>query len=656
MSRGVNAPTKRIVILSTLLFFLFSILIVQYYKIQILEHEKWKGFADRQHYILLKEPFKRGRFFSNTSIPSKQGSEEIPLVYDVQKFHLYIDPLSIEEPFRASIINKIVQVVRASPKEQKKMKEQFLKKSRSRRLALWLSQEQHDQLSLWWNGFVKGKRIPKNALYFVADYKRCYPYGPLLGQVLHTVQEIKDEKTGGMIPTGGLELYFDKVLSGSYGLRKIMRSPRNQFDTGELVRTPEHGADIYLTINHVLQAIAETELEKGVLKHEAASGYAVVMDPATGEILALAQYPYFHPERYKEFFNDPVKIHHTRVGAITDAIEPGSVIKPLNLAIGLLGNTLAKTPLFDPEEIVATSNTKFAGRSKPLVDTTPRPFQNMNIAVKKSSNVYTARVVEKVVQTFGAPWYKERFCQYGFGKPTGVELLSETWGFVPTPGKKTRNGTQEWFLGTSHAMSMGYNIQVSYLQLARAYCTLANGGKLVTPTLVRKIVKGSEVLLDHTGPERVEKFPQILPPEVTKRMIRAMKYVTKPLGSASRGEVVGYSEAGKSGTAKKNFNGKYSDIHYRATFVGIAPANQPRLVIVVGMDEPKYGFVPNLGKNHNGGVCAAMVFSQIARQCLEYLEVTPDDPSSYPKTDPRYRPGKKDWMEENQLLLEMFKT
>jgi cell division protein FtsI (penicillin-binding protein 3) len=145
-----------------------------------------------------------------------------------------------------------------------------------------------------------------------------------------------------------------------------------------------------------------------------------------------------------------------------------------------------------------------------------------------------------------------------------------------------------------------------------------------------------------------------MPPGVSRRLLTAMKYVTKPGGTCSRADVVGYSEAGKSGTCKKNFDGKYSEIYYRATFIGITPTSRPRFVILVGMDEPKYGYVPGIGKYHNGGVCCAIVFNKLAKRVLEYAEVAPDDPASLPKTDRRYKAGKRDWYEENQILQKLY--
>lgn len=287
---------RQLLILAFIMFFLFSLLIAQFFRIQILEGEKWEKVAKRQHFFIVKEPFQRGTFYSNTSI--KKGHPEAPqaFVIDVQKYHLYIDPQSIPAKQRKPIIAFLLSKLDLTAQEQLTFSQAFARKCRSRKLAMWLDAKERDQIMEWWLPFSKKQKIPQNALYFAADFQRSYPFGKLLGQVLHTVQEIKDEKTDQSIPTGGLELYFNKYLQGKAGKRKLMRSPRNAFETGEIIAEPENGADIYLTINHYLQAIAEEEIEKGVKKCKAKAGWAVMMDPYTGEILALAQYPFSIPQ------------------------------------------------------------------------------------------------------------------------------------------------------------------------------------------------------------------------------------------------------------------------------------------------------------------------------------------------------------------------
>jgi cell division protein FtsI (penicillin-binding protein 3) len=198
------------------------------------------------------------------------------------------------------------------------------------------------------------------------------------------------------------------------------------------------------------------------------------------------------------------------------------------------------------------------------------------------------------------------------------------------------------------------------IQILRAYSILANGGFLVKPTIARKIVKkdqsGQEVvLIDHTNPERMAQFPRVLDASIVKRVIQSMRYVTKPGGTATKADVPGYTEVGKTSTTKKIINGLYSEYLYCATFAGFTPATNPAFVLVVTMDEPEYGYIPGIGKNHNGGNCTASVFREIATRSLAYLGITPDDPYGYPHGDPRSDLNKTSWMPEARKLQEMYK-
>jgi len=528
---------------------------------------------------------------------------------------------------------------------------------------MWLDRDTRDTITKWWFPYAKKHKIARNALFFVSDYQRSYPFGKLLGQVLHTVQNNKDEASQQAVPTGGLELRFHNLLKGKQGKRRLMRSPRNAIETGEIIALPEHGADIYLTINHYIQAIAEEELAIGVKKCKAKSGWAVMMNPRTGEILAMAQYPFFHPPEYQFYFNDPEMIEHTKVKAITDANEPGSVMKPITLAVGLLANEerkkQGKPPILDPEEKVATADGHCKGR-KNLKDGVVHPFLNMYMGLQKSSNIYMARLVEKIVENMGNEWYRRILEEvFALGKKTGVELPSESAGVLPTPGKKHPNGTLEWSVPTPYSLAIGHNMQVTSLQIARLYCIFANGGYLVKPTLVRKIIKThpdgkEEVFVDNTSPEREKSFPRVLPAKNVETVVKAMKFTTKPGGSAKRADIWGYTEAGKTGTGVKIDKGIYNERLNSSSFVGFAPADDPVFVLVVTMDEPEYHFIPGIGKNHHGGVCAAPVFREIGRRTLEYLGITPDDPHGYPPGDPRYDPEKADWIPETRRLQEMY--
>lgn len=655
---------KRLLILSLFIFALFSLLITQFYGIQIIDGANWKKIADRQHYFIVRDPFKRGVFISNTSIKKGHPETSQSFVIDVQKFHLYADPTSIPDSHKMNVGEQLAELLGTNNNGKVALQNELQRKSRSRKLSMWLDKDTQDAILAWWYPYARKYKIPRNAIFFVNDYQRSYPFGKTLGQVLHTIQGVKDEKTAQALPTGGLELYFDKYLKGKQGKRRLMRSPKNSLETGEVLSSPQNGADIYLTINHYLQAIAEEEVEKGVKFSKAKSGWAVMMDPYTGEILALAQYPSFNPTDYQSYFNDSALIENTKVKAITDANEPGSIMKPITVAIALKANEeLARRnepPLFDPEGKFPTSNPKFPGRSKPLKDTHFHSFLNMDMAIQKSSNIYMARLVEKIIHTFGNDWYRRTLHDdFGFGQRTGIELPSESPGMLSTPGKKHPNGQLEWSAATPYSMAMGHNIQTNSLQILRAYAIFANGGYLVKPTIVKKIVKTNpdgtqEVLVDNSVTDYKTKFRKVISEESAKKVARSIKFTTKTGGTARKADIFGYSESGKTGTADKVKNGHYDPHFVCSSFVGIIPANNPAFVLIVSMDEPEYGYIQGIGRNHMGGNCSAPVFSEIGKRALAYLGIAPDDPHGFPPGDPRYDKNKADWMPEILQLQEKY--
>ena len=653
---------RRLCVVAIIVFSLFSFLIIQFYKLQVVEGKKWEKKANLQHITYVKQPCKRGIFFTNNSL-KKNSIEDKPVVVDIPKFHLFADPDSIPLEYKDEVIEVISKTYSITEDEGKeKLKKHIYKKSRSRKLLTWLSKENKELLVKWWKPFAKKHKIASNALFFVQDYKRSYPYGKFLGQVLHTVREDRDVLTNQAIPTGGLELEFHDLLKGEEGKRRLLRSPKFSLDRDEMVKVPIDGADIYLTINDVIQAIAEEEIEKAVKYADAKGGWAVVMDPNTGEVLALAQYPFFYPSEYRKFYSDPGLIEHTKVKALTDCHEPGSIFKPISLAIALKANQELKLlnsgPLFDPEEKVHLRKVKFPGRSKPIKDVATSDYLNMWLALQKSSNIYISDIIQRVVDIFGEGWYRDQLSEvFGFGKKTGIELPAESSGFLPTPGAYYSNGRPEWSVPTPMCLAIGYNLLANSFQMLRAFSVIANGGYLVSPTLVKKVVKtdmvGKKRIL-YSGEENRKKR-QVLSHDITETVISAMKFVTKPGGSAFRADVPGFTEAGKTSTSEKIIGGTYAkNVHY-SSFVGFAPAKGARIVVCVGIDEPEFRFLPGVGRTHYGGKCAAPVFKEIAKKTLQYLGVEPDDPYGYPKGDPRYNAEMADMNKEVSDLKELFK-
>lgn len=657
---------KRLVWVFGGVFFLFSLLILRFFHLQVIEGEKWEKMARMQHQLLITEPCKRGVFYANTAL--KKGHPENPqtFVIDILKFHLYADPKSIPSSHRKEMIDKITDICLFNETEAEKLHEYLKLNIRSRKLAMWLSQKQKNALQEWWFAFAKTHKIARNALFFIQDYQRSYPFGKLLGQVLHTVRQEKDQKSQKTIPTGGLELFFNTILQGKEGKRYILRSPRHSLETADVIVEPENGADIHLTINHYLQALAEEEIYKAVQLANAKSGWAVLMEPQTGEIWALAQYPWFDPRDCQKYFNDENLIEHTKVKAITDPFEPGSTMKPLTVALALRANLelqrQGKPALFTPEEKIKVLGKTFPGRKKkPIRDVRPHSYLNMYMALQKSSNMYMAILVERIITELGEKWYRDALQNiFGFGLKTGIELPSESAGFLPTPGEKSKNGKTHWSVPTPYSIAFGHNITVNSLQMLRAYAILANGGKDVKPTLVRKITRKKkenleEVLFDNTTQEKVKSFPRLLEQEIIEHVLKALKYVTKPGGSATQADIYGYTEVGKSATSEKIVGGVYSKKNHISSFIGFAPVSFPRFVLLVVIDEPECKYIPGVGRNQYGGRCAAPAFREIGLRTLEYLGIPPDDPYGYSPQDPRYDQEKGDWLKESRALLELYK-
>lgn len=665
-SPPASQDIRRMVCVALFLLLIYSSIVVQFFRIQIVEHEKWESKAYSQHTVVVNEPFKRGVFFSNGNLKQGHPLSDQPLVIDVPKFHLYVDPKGIPEAAREDVKKQLTLLLQLDEDAQARLAEDLLRDSRHRCVARWVNAGLKEQVESWWGAFAKKRKIARNALFYEKDYQRSYPFGKLLGQVLHTVRDRRDEETSQQIPTGGLELTFNEYLQGRPGKRLFYRSPRHSMDVGKVIVPPQNGADVYLTINHHLQAIAEEEIEKQVHMSDAKRGWALMMDPHTGEILALAQYPFFYPERYAEFFNDEELLKETQVKAVTDPYEPGSTMKAVTMAVGLLANEerkrQGKSPLFDPDEKMGTLPCTLPGRTKVLKDLRNHSFLNMDMALQKSSNIYMAKVIERVIKEMGPMWYRSVLQNiFGYGKKTGLEIGAESGGLLPLPGKLHPNGTLEWSAPTPYSLAMGHNILVNTVQMARSFAILANGGYDIQPTLVKRIVStlpdgSTRVFLDNEVERERRGEKRLLEGAVQSRVVQGLRYVTKPGGAATKADIHGFTEAGKTSTSEKIIDGVYSKKDHISTFIGFAPVRDPKFVLIVVIDEPAYKFVPGLGKNQMGGSCAAPAFKRIGLRTLEYLGVAPDDPFGYPRGDPRREGALADWTEEAEKLNELYKV
>lgn len=627
--------------LAIALISLYTCLVVQFFRLQILQASSWRALARKQHILTLKEPARRGRFLANAQVKLDHPWSEKVLVSDTPKFHLHVDPLSLPREDRepvAKYLSSQLPPPELASSEFVKIMGQMKRSSRDRILMEWLEPSERNAVEAWWLQYHRSRRIPRNALFFTCDYQRTYPLGCMMGSVLQTVRRQRDEGHGS-IPIGGLELSLNSYLVGSAGTRHLLRSQKNPMETGWVTRPAQQGADIHLTVNHVLQALAERELARGAERVGARAGWAVMIDPWNGHILALAQYPTFDLSKYGEFFGSPFE-RATRPSAICDAHELGSVLKPLHLAIALKANDQLRAnnqaSLFDPEEPLDTFDGRFPGRKRPLRDVTQRRFCNLNLALQKSSNIYMARLAHEIVRRLGAKWYRDQWVALGFDEATGVEVGGESRGSLPGLASMHASGRAGWSVPTPASLSLGHSIQLNALQVARAYCALANGGTLIQPRLVKKITSSlkPDQLIEKTSPPRGG-CRQVLTEAISQRILQAMRFVTSPGGTGYRGAIPGYSSCGKTGTAEKVIGGHYDKRRYFSSFIGITPASNPRFVLLVSLDEPRWGYQEGIGFNHRAGICAAPIFKEIAAKALEYLSVPNDNPQTLPVGDRR---------------------
>jgi cell division protein FtsI (penicillin-binding protein 3) len=415
-------------------------------------------------------------------------------------------------------------------------------------------------------------------LFFYPEERRTYPQASVASHVLGYAGV--DNKG-----LAGLELKFDKVLSGKPGSETIVRDPFGQAIDVVAERPERAGRDVFLTLDQTIQANAELTLRQTVSKWHAKSGTAIVLDPRTGDVLAMAVAPGFNANHFGQ---TPPAVSRNR--AVTDVYEPGSTFKLMTVA-GVLSDGLV------------TPNTSFVlpysihVADRVVHDAEERGTETMSVAriLAQSSNVGAITLAERLGRDRLYNWIR----RFGFGQRTGIGFPGETPGFVLTPN--------QWSGSTIGNVPIGQGIAVTAVQMAAAYGAVANKGVWVQPHLV-----------DHVQghPRRKAHARRILSRTIAAELNAMLQNVVTE-GTGAYAAVPGYKVAGKTGTAQKpDSHGGYASNRYVASFVGMVPASNPQLVILVAVDEPQGAIW--------GGVVAAPAFAQIASYDLQYLEVPPD--------------------------------
>ena len=417
---------------------------------------------------------------------------------------------------------------------------------------------------------------------FYPEERRFYPLGPVASQV---VGYAGIDNRG----LSGMELERDGTLSGRPGLETVIKDPFGRVVDVLASVSERDGRDVFLTVDHTIQSEAEAALRSAVNQWHARRANAIVLDPHTGAVLAMATAPGYDANSFAR-----VPSAYQRNSPVTDVYEPGSTFKLVTVAAALSEHLVTATTAYSLPYAIQVAD-------RVIHDAEPRGTETMTVGqiLAHSSNVGAVTLALKVGATRLASWIS----RFGFGHDTGIDFPGESPGIVLPRSK--------WYGSSIGTIPIGQGIAVTPIQLASAYAAVANRGIWVSPHLVDHVLGG-------TGPRLARR--RVLSPSVARQLMAMLVNVVAE-GTGTLAHVQGYNVAGKTGTANKPDpqTGGYSTSKYVASFVGIVPATAPRLVILVTVDEPHGAIF--------GGTVAAPVFQQIARFALQYLDVAPDNPS-----------------------------
>ena len=428
------------------------------------------------------------------------------------------------------------------------------------------------------------RRLKIKGIGFIKEPHRVYPNGTLASHIIGF---------SGMDNEGleGVELLYDKFLKGAVGWRYTIRDAKKREVLGYEFKEipPADGNEVILTIDSVVQAVAEKELEKAFKKYNAKGASIVVMDPHTGDILALANRPTYDPNNLEEY---PIEARRNR--AICDFFEPGSSFKIVT-ASAVLEEGLVKR-----DDEFFCENGKFKRERHIYHDHKPHGWLTFNDVIKYSSNIGTMKLALKLGERRLYRYIK----RFGFGKKTGIGLPGEVDGIIRHPDK--------WSKLSICSISMGQEVTATALQLACAISSIANGGYFIKPRIVMKIQDKTGYAIERFKPKRLHR---VISEETADEVKEILRTVIEG-GTGRFAEIKDYPPAGKTGTAQKvDPDGTYSHRNFMASFIGFLPYDKPRFVVVVIMDEPR--------PYYYGGTVCAPVFKKVAEQVMRYYKIEP---------------------------------
>ena len=556
-----TSPIRFFLIVS---FFLLLLVLIGFraYQLQWESEPRLKKIANRQHQTIIQLVPHRGAIYD-------RNGEELALSIEVSS--LWANPKEIEN--RKLVAKKLSKILNLSYFH-------ILKLLNVDRSFVWIKRLLSPQLK------NQVEALNVKGLYFIKEYKRFYPN---YNEGAHLIGFAGMDSRG----LEGIELKYDRLLVEPPNFLKVKRD-----GLGRIIHLDTHdellssgSCNIYLAMDSKIQHIAEEALDKGVKKTKAKAGMAVVMNPFTGEVLACAVKPGFNPNAFSRF-----KASDWRNRVFTDTFEPGSIFKTFLLAAALQSRTVR------PSDIFYCENGSYIYGGRVIHDVKKHGWLTVSKIIKYSSNIGAAKIGEKIGR-------KKLFTiikNFGFGKSTLSGFPGEASGMV--------RAYEKWSNMALANISFGQGIAVTPIQVITAFSAIANGGLLLTPILVKKVVDENS---DPIWSAKPNIKGRVIDPIVASQVNQILKMVVSEDGTGRRAQIEGFEVAGKTGTAQKPSpdGGYYSD-RYVSSFMGYVPANKPSIAILVIIDEPKGPFY--------GGVVAAPIFKEIAKKSLQHLGVMPD--------------------------------
>ena len=549
------SANRRIRVLGLIFAVLLAVTLARAFWLQAVMRSEYAAMAIRQHRETVVVPAPRGTIFDRNGEPLAIGE---------QAMTVYANPRQISRPRDVTLT--VAKALHLQPAQVYP-----LLSDRSKGFV-YLARK-IDPLAA-----AKLQKLDIPGLGFYPEELRTYPQSRVASQVLGYA---------GMDNRGleGLERSLDKALSGRAGSQTVVKDPLGRALDVVSMRPEAPGKSVRLTLDHQIQANAEAVLADTVRRNGAKSATAIVMDPYTGAVLAMAVAPGYNANRFPT-----TRADRRRNRAVTDTYEPGSTFKLVTITAALQDHLVTPRTTFKLPPTLQVAD-------RVIHESHARGTELMSVRqiVEYSSNIGTITVAERLGAGRLASWID----RFGFGKPTGIDFPGESSGFALP--------LDQWSGSTIGTVPIGHGIAVTPIQMARAYSAIANGGRLVEPHLIERI-GGADV-------ERLSSH-RIVSRAVSEQMLSMLRGVVLE-GTGTEAAIPGYTVAGKTGTAAKiDPDGRYSTSRYVASFVGLVPASKPRLVIMVMVDEPSASIW--------GGTVAAPAFKEIASFNLQHLEIPPD--------------------------------